>query len=55
MAEVEINHVKYGCSEIKNEKVMAVLVDHINWAAYKGKGLHSVTVFNIFIYSRIQW
>ena len=41
MTEVEINHVKFGCSEMENEEVMAVLVDHINWAAYKGKSLHS--------------
>ena len=35
MAEVEINHVEFWHSEIKNEEVMAVLVDHINEAPYK--------------------
>ena len=45
MAEIDINHVKFGRSETKNEEVMTVLVEHINWAAYKGKSLHKQHIF----------
>ena len=54
MTEVEINHVKFGWSEMEYEEVMAVLVDNINWAAYKGKSLLSTCMYEIKLYVSIN-
>ena len=37
MTDVEINHVKFGCSEMENEEVMAVLVDQPIGQHIRGK------------------